>query len=405
MQITQIRNGLLSLFMVAFFFFPQLQTIIISACFVFVLLDKTFYGNFWRLISNNFSVALVLYFSLIALSMTYSSNLESGLRSIETKFSFLVFPFFLPSIFLNKEMTHRTMTLFWVGGMSYIFVSFVDALISFLHSHSLSSFFYSELGVGFFQEGSFIHPTYASFFYNILFAYLALQWIQNSPKGKFKFVIIASLIFVAVFIFMLSSKFGILALAINFLLLLWKYVKNTNQVLRATIFFMAFSIVSILVVWQSPLKKRFVSAYSAVTTANHHPSSTQTRLDVWRVTSTIISENPILGVGAGDIRNELLLKYQENDYQTYAQREYDSHQEFLQTYAALGLPGIIVLLFIFVLLWKRAISARNYLLFIFTTLFFVFGMVESMLERQAGVVFFVFFSLFLYSFNPITKRI
>lgn len=405
MQITQIRNGLLSLFMVAFFFFPQLQTIIISACFVFVLLDKTFYGNFWRLISNNFSVALVLYFSLIVLSMTYSSNLESGLRSIETKFSFLVFPFFLPSIFLNKEMTHRTMTLFWVGGMSYIFVSFVDALISFLHSHSLSSFFYSELGVGFFQEGSFIHPTYASFFYNILFAYLALQWIQNSPKGKFKFVIIASLIFVAVFIFMLSSKFGILALAINFLLLLWKYVKNTNQVLRATIFFMAFSIVSILVVWQSPLKKRFVSAYSAVTTANHHPSSTQTRLDVWRVTSTIISENPILGVGAGDIRNELLLKYQENDYQTYAQREYDSHQEFLQTYAALGLPGIIVLLFIFVLLWKRAISARNYLLFIFTTLFFVFGMVESMLERQAGVVFFVFFSLFLYSFNPITKRI
>lgn len=405
MQITQIRNGLLSLFMVAFFFFPQLQTIIISACFVFVLLDKTFYGNFWRLISNNFSVALVLYFSLIALSMTYSSNLESGLRSIETKFSFLVFPFFLPSIFLNKEMTHRTMTLFWVGGMSYIFVSFVDALISFLHSHSLSSFFYSELGVGFFQEGSFIHPTYASFFYNILFAYLALQWIQNSPKGKFKFVIIASLIFVAVFIFMLSSKFGILALAINFLLLLWKYVKNTNQVLRATIFFMAFSIVSILVVWQSPLKKRFVSAYSTVTTANYHPSSTQTRLDVWRVTSTIISENPILGVGAGDIRNELLLKYQENDYQTYAQREYDSHQEFLQTYAALGLPGIIVLLFIFVLLWKRAISARNYLLFIFTTLFFVFGMVESMLERQAGVVFFVFFSLFLYSFNPITKRI
>ncbi len=405
MQLTQIRNGLLSLFIVAFFFFPQLQTIIISACFVLVLVDKKFYSQFRSLIGNNFIVALVLYFILVALSLAYTTNIESGLRAIETKFSFLVFPLFLPYVLSNKEMAHRAMNVFWLGGMAYIFVSFIDAFFSYLTSHSVSSFFYSELGVGFFQEGSFIHPTYASFFYNILFAYIALQWIQHSPKGKSKFLIIVSLIFISAFIFMLSSKFGILALTINFLLLLWKYAKNTNQVLRATIFFVIFLISSILVVWQSPLKKRFVSAYSAVTTANHHPSSTQTRLDVWGVTSVIISENPMLGVGAGDIRDELLQKYQENGFHLYAERAYDSHQEFLQTFASLGLPGIMALLLIFVFLWKRAIATKNYLLFIFTTLFFLFGMVESMLERQAGVVFFVFFSLFLYSFNPVTKRI
>jgi len=405
MQLTQIRNSLLSLFVLAFFFFPHIQTLIVSICFVLVLFDKRFYSSFRRLNNNRLTISLVLYFLIIAWSLIYTNNMESGLRSIETKFSFFVFPFFLPFIFSDKDLANKTMKIFWIAGMAYIIVSLADATISFLSNHSVSSFFYSELGVGFLKEGSFIHPTYASFFYNILFAYLALQWIQNSLKGKHKWLVLLSLVFILIFIFMLSSKFGVLALIINILLLLWNYVKKTNQVMRAAVVLVLFSILSVIIVSQSPLKKRFESAYSAMKTSTHHPSSTQTRLDVWSVTSSIISENPILGVGAGDIRDELISKYQENNFELYVERKYDSHQEFLQTFASLGLPGIVVLLIVFLLLWKRSVASKNYLLFIFTTLFFVFGMVESMLERQAGVVFFVFFSLLLYSFNPISKKI
>ena len=404
MLITQIRNSLLTLFVIGFFFFPQLQTIIIAACFVTLLVDKTYYDQFSIVLKNKLGLAMIGYFLVLAISVLYSQNVPEGLRSLETKLSFFVFPFFLPVVFHNRNITKRMLTVLLYAGVSYIFLSLIDAAIHYQSTRSISSFFYTELGVGFFRESSFVHPTYASFFYNVLIAHVALGLLQNEGDSKKKIRGIGVLILLVLFVFMLSSKFGILALLLNLCFLLFFYIKKTKKVAKAAVVLVLFTLGASLVVTQTPLKHRFESAFSALTSGSGKYSSTQTRLDVWNVTAEVIAEHPILGVGTGDVRDELRMKYMENEYFMYAERGYDSHQEFLQTWAALGLLGVLLLLSLFYFLFHRAKQTRHFLLTIFTILFLLFGLVESMLERQAGVVFFVFFGLLLHSYSPLKNN-
>jgi len=404
MDIIFVRNTLLWFFVVGFFFFPQLQTVIIAACFLTLLVDRSYYKQVGKVLKNKLGVAMIGYFLILTISLVYSQNLPEGLRTLETKFSFFVFPFFLPILLENSTNQKKLLPILLYSGLAYIVVSFIDAGIHYQSTQSLTSFFYTELGVGFFKEGSFVHPAYASFFYNILIAYVGLNLIKNQLSFTRKLISAFLLGLMALFIFMLSSKFGILALAVNSCLLLLFYIKESKQVTRAILVFLLGTFSGVIVITQTPLKQRFEAAFSAMTNGNGKYSSSQTRLDVWSVTTEIIGENPLFGVGIGDIRDELLNKYNEKGYLLYSERGYDSHQEFLQTWAASGVPGIGLLLILFFLMFQKARQTNNFLLTIFSILFLLFGMVESMLERQAGVVFFVFFGMLLYSFTSIKAK-
>ncbi|MEN8839417.1 MAG: O-antigen ligase family protein [Flavobacteriales bacterium] len=403
MQIKLIRNSLLAFFVIGFFFFPRLQTIWISACFITVLGDKSFYKSLVHGYSNKLGILLFVYFAWMSISLVYTENLTAGLKSLETKFSLAIFPLFLPFLFSAEWVKRNIMKLFLTSGLFYIIVSLFDATLDYYSTNSTASFFYSKLGIGLFQEGSFIHPTYSAFFYNVLVSYLGVQIIEKSSRIRSKSLVLFQFILICVFIFLLSSKFGILALAVNLILLLGYYIKKRKKIIPAVVIFLLFSVLSVLIISQSPLKKRFAASYSALTTQSDKPSSTKARLDVWAETYEIILENSIFGVGTGDIRDELMSKYQEKEYFLYQKRGYDSHQQFLQTFASLGVLGFVILIAIFVTLFRQSITTHNFLLFSFTLLFLLFGLVESMLERQAGVVFFVFFGLYLFNNNPLKE--
>jgi len=406
MSITQLRNSSVFLFVVCFFFFPRLQTIFIAVSFLMVLFDKQFYSQVKEFSTAKISGLFVLYFLVVALTLLYTKNIGEGLKSLETKFAFLVFPIFLPYVFsFSVHFKEKILKLLLYSGLGYILVSFISAAISYTSTGNISAFFYGELGVGLPQKGSFVHPTYAAFFFNFLFSYVGLLLINSSkPLSKnWKDIMIIGLI--SLFILMLSSKFGILALGVNMVMLLVYYARKKKKIIRAIVLFAVSILFSSVLIMQTPLKVRFQSAYESLVNPSDKSSSTKTRQDVWKVTLELIGENPVLGVGTGDIRDELTKKYEEKGFDLYKQRAYDSHQQFLQTYASLGILGFFVLIALFFLFFRKAYFDNNYLFLIFTTLFFLFGLVESMLERQAGIAFFIFIGILLYSFNPIKKSI
>ncbi|MGB1041112.1 MAG: O-antigen ligase family protein [Flavobacteriales bacterium] len=397
MLINQIRNISLFLFVACFFIFPSLQTILIGLSFLMVLFDKKFYSSFSEY--NKLGVAMMAYFIIVAVSLFYTNNLTEGIRSIETKFSFLVFPIFLPYLFSLIDSNKVFKTLLF-SGIIYVFLSYLTATIDYSAIHKTSVFFYGELGVGFFQDSSFVHPTYAAFFFNLLIAFLGIGYIDNSNLFKSKIVSVLLIGVFSIFILMLSSKFGILALLINFFFLFFYFIRKRQKVIKPSLILVGFLVLTSIVILQTPLKVRFEKAYTELVNPTAKEGSTKTRKDVWKVTTEIIRENPMLGVGTGDIRDELALRYEQNGQSLYLERKYDSHQQFLQVFASLGISGFLILLVLFGFLFWKAIKQKNFLLLIFTSLFFLFGMVESMLERQAGIAFFVFFGLLLYSFNP-----
>ena len=109
---------------------------------------------------------------------------------------------------------------------------------------------------------------------------------------------------------------------------------------------------------------------------------------IWKNATEVGLENLPLGVGTGDVHQSLNSAYEKHHFTEGVAINLNTHNQYLQTLVAIGLPGILLLLFICVFLIVHGIRTRNgYIVLIMLILMGNF-LVESMLETQAGIVFF-----------------
>ena len=403
MNLIKIRNIFIYLSVIGFFFFPFYQTIVISTAFFITFFTGEFKDYFSTLTKNKAAVVILIFFLIHLISMLYTTNTSSGWRGLEVKLSYLAFPLFLPIIFNSTRLNiYLLFKIMVVSGLIYCISSFMRAGLIYSETNNISDLLSSNLGFRINQSNPFVHPTYVSLYFNFLILLLSYNFIKKDLSSKIKILSLALIVLFILFILFSSSKFGILLVGINIIIILSYYAKVKRKIKQALIIFSVFSFISVLGIYNSPLKIRFQQAYKEIfhgnKNANGYQMSTGTRIWTWKTTVEIIKENPVLGVGVGDIRTELIKKYKEFGITDKSRNKLDSHQQFLQTFATIGISGITCLLFLFFTLFRKAIKTKNVILFSFTLFYFLFGLTESMLETQAGIVFFTFMSLLLFQY-------
>ena len=136
------------------------------------------------------------------------------------------------------------------------------------------------------------------------------------------------------------------------------------------------------------------------TNNNKINEGTSNRIVVWKTSVELIKENPVFGVGTGDVKDVLISRYKKNKI-TYAYiYKLNAHCQYLQTFVATGAVGFLILILCLFVPAIIAIKNRNIIYLLFLIIFSFNMLVESMLEVQAGVVFYAFFnSLFFYTKN------
>lgn len=402
MTLIQFRNICIYLFIVSFFFFPRLQTIFISVAFFITFFTGEFNNFKEAVLGTKVGLFIAAYFGITLLSMLYTEDIPMGWKGIEIKFSMIAFPVFLPVIFYNKASINHKLILkvLTITALSYAALSFSRAIYLYLTLGETINFRSVYLGFRMFQEGPFVHPTYVSMYYVVLILILGKS-IVDEPRTKRTLLLLSKVFFFLIFIFFSSSKAGILLSVVAIFSLLCYFAVKKKKVLQAILIFIVFVVVGGVGVNNSSLKTRFTTAYDEMTRDNSNPAaylqSTGTRIWVWKSTIELIEENPILGVGVGDIRTDLTNKYKEVGIKDEAILILDSHQQYLQTTAEVGFVGLLSLLLIFVSMFYYSKKFQHFLLFSFTLTYFLFGFTESMFETQGGIVFFTFFALFLVS--------
>ena len=121
------------------------------------------------------------------------------------------------------------------------------------------------------------------------------------------------------------------------------------------------------------------------------------RIYIWNSAVKVIKQNWFLGVGTGDVKDNLRSIYTENGFVDGVKRNYNAHNQFLETWIGLGIFGEIILLTMLVYGLVKGIKNRDILLQSFIILLFVHFFFESMLNRLAGIIFFsYYYSLLLY---------
>lgn len=136
---------------------------------------------------------------------------------------------------------------------------------------------------------------------------------------------------------------------------------------------------------------RGVERYLVVNDANN--SSAVMRWIYFIVGAKIAKNNPIIGVGTGDIIVSYKSHYQENNYGLEERFQGLSHNQFLTTSVALGIIGLLSLLVLIGLpLWHYK---TDFLLVVFTIIIVVSFVTDNTLTRQAGVTLYAFFASML----------
>ncbi|HKK41195.1 MAG TPA: O-antigen ligase family protein, partial [Bacteroidales bacterium] len=123
------------------------------------------------------------------------------------------------------------------------------------------------------------------------------------------------------------------------------------------------------------------------------------RIIIWKSAYNLFRENKILGVGIGDVRNELAREYLKIGEKKMAEERLNAHNQFLGVLLESGLVGLAVFLSIFIVMLLIAIRERNLLYLLFIVISVIFFSFESVLYRLAGVTFFSLFSFVLLHYK------
>jgi O-antigen ligase len=152
-------------------------------------------------------------------------------------------------------------------------------------------------------------------------------------------------------------------------------------------------------------RKRINETVDEMRSINTMVNNKQTnhRVFIWRYGAEVVGENFWIGTGTGGADEALNKKLKTCDAKfwngkrtyTLSEKNYNYHNAFLQHFAAHGIIGFVIFIMIFIgpfIYFRGEMDPVAAAFLVLTALAFF---TESMLERQAGVLFFSFFySLF-----------
>ncbi|MGB6035739.1 MAG: O-antigen ligase family protein, partial [Cryomorphaceae bacterium] len=336
--------------------------------------------------------ASVYIFHLIA--MLYTENLDRGAKDLMQKLSLILFPVIIgtgPE--LTKEMRVKGMKFFVLGALVAVVLGFVSSAIAYSSSGIISEFYMSNFSPAH-------HPSYLSFYLVIALAMLLLR-IEKATDSKTSLLLWLAVLFLSLSLIFPASKMGFINWAVVVLIFLVKWLILKPSQRKSAALLVGSALLFVLFLKFDPVASARVEKAVEVTAKLDQPNkesqieSNTARLYSWSTALNLIKQNPI-GVGTGDINDEMVSSYEEQGLDELAAKNLNPHNEYLQIAVALGILPALLFLFSLVYPFGKIVRNRDWIYGIFLLSVFIQFAVESMLEKQSGVIFFAFFNAYFY---------
>ena len=374
-----------------------------SSSLILILLTLNFLasGNWaekWaRLVASKLSWVFIFCYFVLMLGLAITSNKSVGYFDLETKLPMLVAPLVILTTRFTVIQIRTLGKLFIAGSIVSMLFFFALSVYNFLLSGDYNTFFYAKLS-------HWIHPGYYSIYLNfvlaILVRYLTLNWLEISRQKKL--IIGALIVFVAVFVFMLLAKVGVLILfGIMFWGLAYLTIKHKRWKVSVVFLILIFGLNTMIIRVNDLPKRRLEAFYTElIQSDNSSIANSSNRSVLWEASLGVIEKNWLTGVGAGDGIDELVKEYDRRGMEKAARKRLNSHNQLIQSLLDSGIFGGIATLLLFLVPAWQSVKIKNTLNLMFLFSFGTFCIIESAFETQAGIVFFTCISLLFYE-HPI----
>lgn len=370
--------------------FSALTAIFVVLMLLNWLIEGDFKNKFTALYKQPLALLFIGLYLLHVVGLSYTDQFKSGTFDLEVKLSLLLFPLMLAS----KPFERKQLNL-----ISLVFV--LSCVLASLILLGKSSWIYLQTGENHFFYQAFsvwIHPSYFSLYIGLALV-LAYKLYRDQVYLKNRILVFGLLIFLSGITVLLSSKMGLAVYVLLVLIfLIYQIVSRKKYALGIGGLLLAVVLVFIII-QKVPAVGARVKQLFTVVNANQidrsNSESSAVRLLIWEASREVLKEHYLLGVGTGDVKAALMQKYQKLGMTGAYENKLNAHNSYYQLFIALGIPGITLFLLSLFLPFIQAFKRKKWVLVLFITMIIIHFMVESMLETQAGVLFYGFFASLL----------
>lgn len=354
-----------------------------------------------RSIYRNLFIAFLVFYLWQITGLLYTDDLKMGLLNVFGRLSLLAFPLMLfkPANKISLNVL-RLLRIFSLSTAIFTVTCFGYALYRSL-SFQDGSWIFNPHPAEFDWQNYFygpdltysIHPSYLAMFV-LLSVFISFEsWYDHSLKFKFRFGWLLLGVLLSCSIYFISSRAGILA---GILMISFYAVNKMIKHKKSRILWI---LVVIILIFSLPLIRKnervnnLLKGFSEEEGINLR--NQDERLIIWRSAVDLIRQNPILGVGIGDVRTELTGEYIRAGEEKLSKERLNAHNQFLEVFIEGGVIGFIMFITILGFMIFIAVNEKNLLYGLFILMIFVFFMFETVLYRLAGVAFFSLFSFLI----------
>jgi len=336
------------------------------------VIDGNFIQKYQRIKEEKFR-RFILFFGLIyiiyIIGFFYSKNQYNALVDLQTKFSLLVFPILFATIDgkVLKDKKERILNYYLLGSFVTTIILIVRATFNYFYSFSIDEFFYGKLS--WYQHASYL-SMFLVFSIGIICYNLSTAYRNYSKQQRFKLLFL--LIYFSIFIILLTSKAGIISLAMVLTATIG-YIFYEKKILKGILLlFITAACLWIAIKIIPNVAFRFNRAQNAVSEESLDKdtrNSTTERILIWQSSIQVIKKNFLFGVGTGDVKDLLVLEYEKKEITSAYEQKLNTHNQYLQTFVAVGFIGFLVLILTLLFPSISTIKKRGVIYFLFILLF------------------------------------
>ncbi|HAW52448.1 MAG TPA: hypothetical protein DCX54_09010 [Flavobacteriales bacterium] len=382
------------------FVFPMdkrvIPIVIATYCGIFVLNGGI--PAAYRVIKSKYLFFTTAYYAILLIGIFNSSQINAAWFDVEVKFSLLLFPFIFSARSLTRKQFSDILVWFIIGCLIATIICLTVAVFYYFDTYDESVFYYQEVSI-------FQHPSYFSMYLNfcIYVIYYFMVYDKQSFKIQSDVLSVIIIVIFSLFVVLLSSKIGLITLFMVIFTgtIMW-FLRSRAIFPSLIVFTMLTSLIYISFNYSSYIQGRLEEAVFSLSDERVTFTTTGARVIIWKIGIELIKEKPLLGYGTGDVKSELINKYDEKGFSYLAGLKLNAHNQYLQMLIAIGILGSV---FFWLYLYYPVLAPgffKNMLYMGLITLISFNFLTESMLETQAGVVFYAFFNaMFFFNMNNV----
>ena len=360
------------------------------------IIEGNFIKKYQQIRSNKLLVIILIYLLFNIFSILWSNNIEQSLNVLRLNSYWL--SLFVIATSIKKEQVPKIISFFLAG----MFISEVIAYGVFFELWQ-------------FKHATVENPSPFMFWidYSVFMAFTSIlllnRILSTNYSYKQKFIFFIFFLSVTGNLFLAIGRTGQVAFIVAmFVMMIIHYKLNIKSILLSliilsTIFTTAYQI-------SDSFKMRANSGIKDIQNIQkmNLNGSWGIRVAYWITTFDIAKQNPILGVGIGDFKDETthILKTYNYHYLNQETKKFmgknDPHNQYLLILLQMGIVGLIIFLYLIYQILKLNIETKEIkeLSILFVTIFFVSCFAESLFFNQFSISLFVLFTgLFIASAN------